>query len=126
MQDFMLHKGIITQAIDKSELDEFLQGANNWHEHDRRLNSKAVRGNNVGGKVTTKKTPHKSEVPGLNVQGRPAAGRNEISSSSVITIYQPAVAQAITGNGDPDNFVGRNVSSSSDKLIDTSDEFFEQ
>ena len=34
MQDFMLHKGIITDSLGKEDLQEFVSGASNWENRE--------------------------------------------------------------------------------------------
>ena len=34
MQDFMLHKGIITDSLGEEDLQEFVNGASNWADRE--------------------------------------------------------------------------------------------
>ena len=114
MQDFMLHKGILTDSMSEEDMLEFLEGADNWHEHEEQL------------QTTPKKSKAKSGNKGANSESK--RGKTMNNSESETTIYQRAVKEK--GNSSirdhaksnkVDNW-HRKTSSSSDEFIDTSDE----
>ena len=126
MQDFMLHKGLIEREFGQDDMQEFLQGANNWSNYRDCLTSQpAAVATTRQGEQRARDTRKEGTV-GHGSKYRPQENLGNVleDNSSVTTIYRPAVKQTgtqVTPNPRP--AAGQNISSSSDELVDTSDEF---
>ena len=100
--------------MSEEDMLEFLEGADNWQEHEDQL------------QTTPKKSKAKSGNKGANSESK--RGKTMNSSESETTIYQRAVKEkgnsSIRDHAKSDKVDNwhRKTSSSSDEFIDTSDE----
>ena len=102
MQEYMLYKGLINESLNDKDMEEFLDGVASWSEDPANQDE-----------VTLKKTPKTIKNKKRNKETN--AGMDRSHDSSATTVYRRAVepVETITKN---------NISSSSDEIIDTSDE----
>ena len=119
MQDFLLHKGVLSTSMSQDDMQEFIEGVNaSWAQRDDRETSWA-----------SKPSKDHKNLGNLKQSKKKDSGN---SASSVTTIYKSVVPniaanKELTLGKKHRNIVdpGRKVSSSSDKLIDTNDENLE-
>ena len=126
MQDFMLHKGLIDREFGQDDMKEFLQGANNWGAYRDHLSAQPTAAATIRPSEQRVQDTSKEGTGRQGSKYRPQENLGDMleDNSSITTIYRPAVRRTeaqVTLNPRP--AAVQNISSSSDDLIDTSDEF---
>ena len=119
MQDFLLHKGVLTTAMSDKDKEEFMSGVQlGWDKEKKSktpLRTMTKHGSNKATNTTSEKQKNKQ--------------KSGNSVSSVTTVYQNAVPYVNTTSADMFQLgrrqVRRKESSSSDDFVDTSDENLE-